>query len=122
MSSAVALQVSVPGPLMTTNFQTKQSHIQDKMPPTTIRTAPSTADFTPLAEWQSQTPETFHGGKPVLYYHATGAKALVPKSQIGKLPFFPEDASATASEPEASVIEGSEEQVEQTVDLFVNSE
>lgn len=92
------------------------------MPPTTIRNSPSTADYTPLAEWQAQTPETFHGGKPVLYYHATGAKALVPKSQSAHLPFFPADASTTATEPEANVIEGSEEQVEQGVDLFVNSE
>jgi nucleotide-sensitive chloride channel 1A len=93
------------------------------MPPTTIRTSPSTADYIPLAEWQSQTPETFHGGKPVLYYHATGAKAWIPKSQRGSLPFFPEEASTDAPGPEASVLEdGSEDQVEQIVDLFVNSE
>lgn len=106
--------------------QNKTQHAyttQHIMPPTTIRSSPSTADFVPLAEWQAQTPETFHGGKPVLYYHATGAKAYVPKSQSKSLPFFPSNASITASDPESSVLEnGSEEQVAQTVDLFVNSE
>jgi nucleotide-sensitive chloride channel 1A len=89
----------------------------------TIRTPPSLGDYTPLAEYQEQTPETFSGGKPVLYYHATGARAWVPGSQRGSLPIFPADALSAPTAPENVALNGfSEEMVEQKVDLFVNSE
>ncbi|KAK0652343.1 regulator of volume decrease after cellular swelling-domain-containing protein [Cercophora newfieldiana] len=89
----------------------------------TIRSAPSVGDYTPLAEHQQQTPETFFGGKPVLYYHAVGAKAWVPSSQRGRLPIFPADASSTPTAPENVALNGSSEEiVEQKVDLFINSE
>lgn len=93
------------------------------MLPTTIRSPPSVADYTPLSEYQSQTPETFHGEKHVLYYHATGARAWIPKSQRGNLSVFPADLTSEPSGPEAAVLNGSsEDQVEQTVDVFVTSE
>ncbi|KAK3402857.1 regulator of volume decrease after cellular swelling-domain-containing protein [Sordaria brevicollis] len=93
------------------------------MAPTTIRTPPAIADFKPLEEHLQQTPESFFGGKPVLYYHATGAKAWIPKSQRGKLPFFPADLEAAPTAPEgAALSEGSEVTVEQKVDLYVNSQ
>lgn len=93
------------------------------MAPTTIRTPPAIADFKPLEEHLRQTPESFFGGKPVLYYHATGVKAWIPKSQRGKLPFFPADLEAEPTAPEgAALSEGSEEAVEQKVDLYVNSQ
>ncbi|KAL0466902.1 regulator of volume decrease after cellular swelling domain-containing protein [Neurospora intermedia] len=93
------------------------------MAPTTIRTPPALADFKPLEEHLRQTPETFFGGKPVLYYHATGAKAWIPKSQRGRLPFFPADLEAAPTAPEgAALSEGAEENVEQKVDLYVNSQ
>jgi nucleotide-sensitive chloride channel 1A len=93
------------------------------MLPATIRSPPSLENYTPLSEHQSQTPETFYGGKPVLYYHATGAKAWIPTSQRGSLPFFPADLGSDPSGPEGGVLNGTpEELVEQIVDLFVNSE
>ncbi|KAK3501748.1 regulator of volume decrease after cellular swelling-domain-containing protein [Neurospora crassa] len=93
------------------------------MAPTTIRTPPALADFKPLEEHLRQTPETFFGGKPVLYYHATGAKAWIPKSQRGRLPFFPADLEAEPTAPESAALsEGAEETVEQKVDLYVNSQ
>lgn len=93
------------------------------MAPTTIRTPPAIADFKPLEEHLQQTPESFFGGKPVLYYHATGAKAWIPKSQRGKLPFFPADLETEPTAPESAALsEGSEENVEQKVDLYVNSQ
>lgn len=92
------------------------------MLPTTIRSPPSLDDYTPLSEHQSQTPETFFGGKAVLFYHATGAKAWIQKSQQGSLPFFPSDAAASApTEPEAAGLENAEDLVERKVDIFVNS-
>jgi hypothetical protein len=79
-------------------------------------------DYIPLSEHQEQTPDSFYDGKPVLHYHATGAKAWIPKSQLGKLPFFPADLSSEPTAPENSALSGqTEESVEQKVDLFVNS-
>ncbi|WZH46063.1 regulator of volume decrease after cellular swelling-domain-containing protein [Fusarium acuminatum] len=93
------------------------------MLPTTIRTPPKAADFTPLAEYQSTTPESFVSGKPVLHYHVEGAKAWIPKALCGTLALFPADASEKPSAPEGDGINGdAEELVEQTVDVFVNSE
>ncbi|KPM36792.1 hypothetical protein AK830_g9776 [Neonectria ditissima] len=93
------------------------------MLPTTIRTPPVVGDFTALSEYQTQTPESFIGGKPVLHYHVAGAKAWIPKSQCGKLALFPGDSSQKPSAPEGDSINGdAEELVEQNVDIFVNSE
>ncbi|KAL6879068.1 regulator of volume decrease after cellular swelling domain-containing protein [Trichoderma novae-zelandiae] len=90
------------------------------MLPTTIRSPPAEADYTPLAEYQSQTPESFTDGKPVLHYHLTGAKATIPRSQCGSLAIFPQDSPAA---PNASNEDGAaEELVEQTVDVFATSE
>jgi hypothetical protein len=88
----------------------------------TVRSPFALSDYIPLTEHQEQTPDSFYDGKPVLYYHATGAKAWIPKSQRGKLPFFPADLSPEPTAPENSALSGqSEENVEQKVDLFVNS-
>lgn len=87
---------------------------------TTIRTKPSLGDYTPLEEYQSQTPESFVGGKPILHYHVEGAKAQIPKADCGSLSLFPADSS---EKPEGDVANGDTEKfVEQTVDVFVNSE
>lgn len=87
---------------------------------TTIRTPPRTEDYTPLSEYQSQTPESFVGGKPVLHYHVVGAKAWIPKEQCGNLAVFPADLSTAPTAPEG---DGSGEQlVEQKVDILVTSE
>lgn len=91
---------------------------------TTIRSCPAASDYVPLAEHQSQTPETFFGGKPVLHYHAAGAKAFVPKSQISRLPFMPAAVAPADANAASEEIEGSEEEelVDQEVDIFVGSE
>lgn len=97
--------------------------IQVIMLPTTIRSTPSVGDYTPLDEYESQTPESFVGGKPVLHYHIVGAKAWLPKTQCGNLAIFPADASEAPTGPEADQINREGEQlVEQKVDVFVNSE
>lgn len=89
----------------------------------TVRSPFALSDYTSLAEHQEQTPESFYDGKPVLYYHGTGAKAWIPKSQRGKLPFFPADLSSAPTAPENGALSGlTEEHVEQRVDLFVNSQ
>ncbi|KAM0280479.1 hypothetical protein ACHAQH_004058 [Verticillium albo-atrum] len=89
---------------------------------TTIRSAPSVGDFVPLEEYQSQTPETFFGGKPVLHHHLEGAKIWIPKSQSAALPIFT-DVSAPVSAPEGTTLTGNTDDLtEQTIDVFVNSE
>lgn len=37
-----------------------------------------------LSEHQSQTPETFFGGKPVLHLHCSDAKVLVSRQNLEK--------------------------------------
>ncbi|KAL1836239.1 hypothetical protein VTJ49DRAFT_5401 [Mycothermus thermophilus] len=88
----------------------------------TVRRPFAVDDYTPLSQHQQQTPESFFDGKPVLFYHATGAKAWIPKSQRDKLPFFPTDLSSEPTAPENSAVtDQAEESVEQKVDIFVNS-
>ncbi|KAK3997527.1 regulator of volume decrease after cellular swelling-domain-containing protein [Cladorrhinum sp. PSN332] len=89
---------------------------------TVIRSPPSLSEYTPLAEHQEQTPESFYDAKPVLYYHGVGAKAWIPKSQRGKLPFFPADLETAPTAPEnVGLTDAAEESVEQKVDILVNS-
>ena len=89
----------------------------------TVRSPFALSDYTPLSEHQEKTPESFYDEKPVLYYHAAGAKAWIPKAQRGKLPFFPADLSSGPTAPENAALNGqTEETVEQKVDLFVNSQ
>lgn len=90
------------------------------MLPTTIRSPPAEADYTPLAEYQSQTPESFTDGKPILHYHLAGAKATIPRSQCGSLAVFPQDTAAAPND--ANEGEAAEELAEQTVDVFATSE
>ncbi|GAB0135707.1 hypothetical protein EsDP_00004034 [Epichloe bromicola] len=88
---------------------------------TTIRSPPSLEDYTPLAQYQSQTPESFSDGKPVLHLHLEEAVASIPKSQCGALAIFPADSPA--ADPSGPTPNGDAEQVvKQTVDVFVNSD
>lgn len=85
------------------------------MLPTTIHASLSVGDFTPLSEYQSTTPDSFHVGKPVLYYHATGAKVWLPRDQQSAVPIFPADAPAFEGDAGDMV---SQDEME----LFINSE
>ncbi|QPG96431.1 hypothetical protein C2857_004170 [Epichloe festucae Fl1] len=88
---------------------------------TTIRSPPSLEDYIPLAQYQSQTPESFSDGKPVLHFHLKEAVASIPKSQCGALAIFPADSPA--AEPSGASPNGDAEQVvKKTVEVFVNSE
>ena len=75
--------------------------------PTTIRSPPAVAGYTPLAEYQQETPASFVGGRPVLHFHADGAKAYVPASQREQLPFFPADGPQAAEDAD----DGAEEKM-----------
>ncbi|KAH6691345.1 regulator of volume decrease after cellular swelling-domain-containing protein [Plectosphaerella plurivora] len=91
------------------------------MLPVTIRSAPELGEFIPLEEYQSTTPASFSGGKPVLHAHAQGAKVWISKDQVSQLPIFsgePAPSAAVAPGPEIETAD----LVERTVDIFVNSE
>jgi chloride channel, nucleotide-sensitive, 1A len=89
------------------------------MPPTTIHAAPPLDSFTALADHQAQTPTSFYGAKPVLYYHATGIRALAARSQLSKLPIF-----AAVVEGQADGTEEAEARANsvEVVEAFVSSE
>ena len=89
------------------------------MPPTTIHSAPTLDSFTPLADHQSQTPEVFYGAKPVLHHHTTGARALVSRDQLSKLPIFSQTHGERASEAEEVQ---PEVLVAEVVDAYISSE
>lgn len=99
------------------------------MLPTVIRSRPSAeSDFEPLSEYQSQTPETFFEGKPVLYFHGENIKAWVSKEQVDRLFFFskaPEDGSnpLNPTPPESHALEnnGVHMREESDVEVFVAS-
>lgn len=48
----------------------------------TLNSAPVLEDFTPLNEYNSQTPGTFFGGKAVLHFHAPNSTLKIPIDQF----------------------------------------
>ncbi|ETS77203.1 hypothetical protein PFICI_11077 [Pestalotiopsis fici W106-1] len=105
------------------------------MLPTVIKNRPSAeADFQPLSEYQSQTPETFFDGKPVLYFHDEHIKAWCSPEQSSRLHIFSsgghvEEGSDAApnkppTPPEALALEndgGKHLSEEDKVEVFVSS-
>ncbi|KAI1005226.1 hypothetical protein K3495_g2991 [Podosphaera aphanis] len=63
------------------------------MPITKITSAPSLESFTPLAEHQSQTPSSFHEGKPILHYYDHGARLLVSDDHRSWFPLANSDVA-----------------------------
>lgn len=51
-----------------------------------LRTPPQAAAFTPLAEHQSRTPESFYNGAPVLHYHSERCKIVILESELARSP------------------------------------
>ena len=51
-----------------------------------IHTSPSHAQFTPLSTFQSQTPESFHSGPPILYHHSPSTTLKIHASELHALP------------------------------------
>ncbi|KAL9070515.1 MAG: hypothetical protein Q9161_004812 [Pseudevernia consocians] len=51
-----------------------------------IHQSPSSSSFTPLAVHQSQTPESFYSGPPVLYHHSPSASLWLHASDLAAAP------------------------------------
>lgn len=83
------------------------------MPPTTIREAPLLDSFTPLAEYQSHTPESFHHSKPILFYHSSKARLEANSSDKSLLPILQSASESADSETGA---------LRETIDIYVTSE
>lgn len=88
---------------------------------TTIRAAPLVSDYVALADYESQTPESFADGKHVLHHHVAGATVQAPRSQADLLAVFANSAPPAQGAP----INGHGEDadfVEQKADVFITSE
>lgn len=57
-------------------------HLQSNMSLTTINTAPTVDNFTPLSEHHEQTPGSFFAGKPVLHLQAPASKLQISKDEL----------------------------------------
>jgi len=48
-----------------------------------VRERPSLSDFIPISDHESETPDTFFGGPPVLHAYSPTAKLLCGQSEYG---------------------------------------
>lgn len=91
-----------------------------------IRSAPQLDAFTPLSEHQSQTPGTFFGGRPILYFHTSNASLSIDAHQLESSPAF--SALNAGSDASAGAVNGNgnsngDSKITITaVDVFVTSE
>ncbi|KAL2040528.1 hypothetical protein N7G274_006507 [Stereocaulon virgatum] len=60
-----------------------------------IHTPPTHDSFTPLSIHQSQTPESFFSGPPVLYHHSPSATLSLHRSDLDAAPAFSSLAAGT---------------------------
>ncbi|KAH7033100.1 regulator of volume decrease after cellular swelling-domain-containing protein [Microdochium trichocladiopsis] len=90
---------------------------------TVIKTCPSAeTDFEQLSEYQSQTPQTFFDGKPVLHAHDKHVKAWVSEEQHERLFFFSKDSTRPSSPHNAALEGNGQGMVEDSqVEVFVAS-
>jgi nucleotide-sensitive chloride channel 1A len=92
-----------------------------------ISEAPALESFTPLEEHQERTPTTFFGGPPVLHFHSTGIRLLVPKDQLDEnleLRDLVSSESTIESSTESSGTNGttSDESLISDLDIWVTSQ
>ena len=80
---------------------------------TSISSAPTEGDFTPLNEHQEQTPQTFFAAQPVLHLQSSSAKLHIRRDELGGKEMF------QALVGNGSAGEG--EDVEAEVDVWVTS-
>lgn len=95
-----------------------------------IHTTPTIASFVPLSTHQSQTPESFFSGPPVLYHHSPAATLKIHASELGTAPalqslFDPSRAPVNGNSDITAHSQDAEEEYEaeaQGVDIWVSSE
>jgi nucleotide-sensitive chloride channel 1A len=83
---------------------------------TVLNNPPTSSEFVPLSEHQSQTPSSFFSQTPVLHYHGKDLKVVVPSNQLSALPIFskpkaePEIKTSTGGQPNGTHDDSTEEQ------------
>ena len=91
-----------------------------------IHEAPLETSFTPLSEHQSQTPESFYSGPPVLYYHSPSAQLVILESELTNSPALSRLADTSSTNGVTVNGEGEEEHEQEKViegiDVWVTSE
>lgn len=90
-----------------------------------LQTPPSASSFTPLAEHQSRTPQSFYDGAPVLYHHSSRCKVVVMESDLAASPALNALRGGTNGSTDAETADESTEGKEiviENVDVFVASE
>ena len=95
-----------------------------------IHATPTAASFVPLSTHQSQTPESFFDGPPVLYHHSLSAKLSIRSTELTFAPALsklfadsslPTNGSSPVVNGDAADAEDRELSVE-GVDVWVTSE
>jgi nucleotide-sensitive chloride channel 1A len=89
-----------------------------------IRETPTADSYTLISAHQSQTPESFFGGTPVLHFRNDSAKVLVARGQLSTLPIFTtqEDAHAPDGDPVNGDGYHDAQQVVPDIDVWVTSQ
>ena len=77
-------------------------------------------DFTDIAEYLGQTPESFYSAKPVLYYSCFSASLVISLADLGVAPLL--SSYADISIPDGSTAEGDSREITIGVDIWVTSE
>jgi hypothetical protein len=85
-----------------------------------LNSAPVLDEFIPLDEHQSQTPGTFFGGKPVLYFHGS-ATLQVDEEQVRKCEEIANVVEGTSANTETNG-DSVPKKITTNVDLWVSSE
>lgn len=78
-------------------------------------------DFTDIAEYLGQTPESFYSAKPILYYSCFSASLVISLADLAVAPLL--SSYADTSIPDGSTAEGdSSREITIAVDIWVTSE
>ena len=84
---------------------------------------PQESAFVPLAEHQSQTPESFYSGPPVLYYRSKAARFVITTEDAERIPAISKLTDAAKEQWQADFVEDDQGGLMvETVDIWVTSE
>jgi len=92
-----------------------------------LHSAPSVDAFTPLSTHQSQTPDSFYEGPPVLHYRSERAKAVIPEHDLKASPALAGLTHTPRSTSHEAAVNGDADEqgpdvVLQDIDVWVTSE
>ena len=92
-----------------------------------IHTSPTSSQYIPLSTFQSQTPDSFHSGPPILYHHTPSTTLKILARELNASPTLSTLAIGTqnghtSTSPPTEEDEASEEEIEISgIDIWVTS-